>query len=103
DCRLSAARADVSRTELQAIAAACAELLGDNFMGFGHDSLARICADLLRLGEHTLAVAETATGGMLASSFTHLAGAAKFFAGGSVCYSNQAKMQLLDVPEEILI
>ena len=60
-------------------------------------------ADMLRGAERTLAVAETATGGMLASSFTDLAGATKFFAGGAVCYSNQSKMQLLDVPEDILM
>lgn len=103
DCRLSAARADVSREELQRMAEECAALLGEDFMGFGHDSLAKICADQLRAIDSSLAVAETATGGMLAASFTNLNGACKFFAGGSVCYSNQSKMQLLDVPEEILM
>jgi nicotinamide-nucleotide amidase len=103
DCRLSAARADVTRDALQEMAEACAALLGEDFMGFGHDSLAKICADQLRQSESTLAVAETATGGLLAASFTNLCGATKFFAGGSVCYSNQSKMQLLDVPEEILM
>lgn len=103
DCRLSALDGTLTRPEIEAIARRCADLLGENFMGFGHDSLAKLCADLLREGEWTLAVAETATGGMLASSFTDLAGATKFFAGGSVCYSNQSKMQLLDVPEEILL
>ncbi len=103
DCRLSAARPGVTREQLQAVAAESAAALGEDFMGFGHDSLAKICADLLRSQDATLAVAETATGGMLASSFTDLAGATKFFAGGSVCYSNESKMQLLDVPEEILM
>lgn len=103
DCRLSPARADVSRARLEEVAQQCAAELGADFMGFGHDSLAKICADLLREQEAMLAVAETATGGMLASSFTDLSGATKFFAGGSVCYSNESKMQLLDVPEEILM
>ncbi|GAB5558427.1 MAG: competence/damage-inducible protein A [Synoicihabitans sp.] len=103
DCRLSAADDRFSISDLQKIAEECAELLGEDFMCFGHDSLAKVCADLLRGAEHTLAVSETATGGMLASSFTDLAGATKFFAGGAVCYSNQSKMQLLDVPEEILM
>jgi nicotinamide-nucleotide amidase len=65
--------------------------------------LAKIAADLLRARERTLAVAETVTGGMLANCFTDLAGASKFFAGGCVCYSNESKMQLLDVPEDILL
>jgi nicotinamide-nucleotide amidase len=72
-------------------------------MCFGHDSMAKVAADLLRTRERTLAVAETLTGGMLANSFTDLAGASKFFAGGCVCYSNESKMQLLDVPEDLLL
>lgn len=103
DCRLSAARSGVTREVLQRVAEECAALLKEDFMGFGHDSLAKICADQLRETESTLAVAETSTGGLLAASFTNLCGATKFFAGGSVCYSNQSKMQLLDVPEEILM
>jgi nicotinamide-nucleotide amidase len=48
-------------------------------------------------------VVETATGGLLAHAFTEVSGACKFFAGGVVCCSNDAKMQLLDVPEDILL
>lgn len=103
DCRLSAISEVLSREDIQCIAEECAGMLGEDFMGFGHDSLAKVCAEMLRNAERTLAVAETATGGLLASSFTDLAGAAKFFAGGAVCYSNQSKMQLLEVPEEILM
>jgi nicotinamide-nucleotide amidase len=93
----------IGEAELDALARKCAGLLGDDFLCFGHDSMAKVCADLLRAGEHTLAVAETATGGLLANSFTDIAGASKFFAGGCVCYSNESKMQLLDVPEDILM
>jgi len=61
-----------------------------------------VCAELLRTQEKTLAVAETATGGLLANAFTDICGASKFFAGGVVCYSNDAKMTLLDCPECLL-
>ena len=103
DCRLSAVNDGLNHAELEKIAAECAGLLGEDFMCFGHDGLAKVCADMLRKADRMLAVAETATGGILASSFTDLAGATKFFAGGAVCYSNQSKMQLLEVPEEILM
>lgn len=103
DLRLSSPSGALNETGLQALADKCSALLGDDFVCQGHDSLAKICADLLRAGEHTLAVAETATGGLLANSFTDIAGASKFFAGGCVCYSNESKMQLLDVPEDILL
>jgi nicotinamide-nucleotide amidase len=102
DCRLSSPSGRLSLAELDAVAAECARLLGEDFMGFGYDSLAKVCADLLRAQEKTLAVAETATGGLLANAFTDICGASKFFAGGCVCYSNESKMQLLDVPECLL-
>ena len=103
DVRLSSPSGALDEAALDELARRCAALLGDDFLCFGHDSLAKVCADLLRAGEHTLAVAETATGGLLANSFTDIAGACKFFAGGCVCYSNESKMQLLDVPEDILL
>jgi nicotinamide-nucleotide amidase len=104
DVRLSAATPEaLTESALQDLARSCAQLLGDDFMCFGHNSLAQVCAELLRTGDHTLAVSETATGGLLANSFTDIAGASKFFAGGCVCYSNESKMQLLDVPEDILL
>ncbi len=102
DCRLSSPSLRLSDPQLQEIASECAALLGEDFVCFGHDSLPRVCADLLRAQEFTLAVAETATGGLLANAFTDICGASKFFAGGCVCYSNESKMQLLDVPEDIL-
>ncbi len=103
DVRLSSPDGTLDETALTALAQECAASLGDDFVCHGHDSLAKVCADLLRAGEHTLAVAETATGGLLANGFTDIAGASKFFAGGCVCYSNESKMQLLDVPEDLLL
>jgi nicotinamide-nucleotide amidase len=102
DVRVSSPSGKLSFAQLDDIAAESAKLLGEDFMCFGSDSMAKVAADLLRAQELTLAVAETATGGMLASSFTDICGASKFFAGGCVCYSNESKMQLLDVPECLL-
>jgi nicotinamide-nucleotide amidase len=103
DCRVSSPAGGLDRTQLEAIAGECAHLLGDDFICYGHESLARICADMLRGQEKKLAVVETATGGLLANAFTEVCGACKFFAGGVVCCSNDAKMQLLDVPECLLL
>ncbi len=102
DCRVSSPGDQLSDGELHDIAAECARLLGEDFVCYGHDSLAKVCADLLRAQEKKLALAETATGGLLANAFTDICGASKFFAGGCVCYSNESKMQLLDVPECLL-
>jgi nicotinamide-nucleotide amidase len=103
DCRVSSPSGRLSHAELESIAAECAALLGDDFVCYGHDSLARVCAELLRAQEKKLAVVETATSGLLANAFSEACGACKFFAGGVVCCSNDAKMQLLDVPECLLL
>jgi len=102
DCRLSSPTGKLSYEQLEEISRECARVLGEDLISFGHDSLGKVVADMLRAQEKILAVAETVTGGLLAHTFTDLAGACKFFAGGCVCYSNESKIQLLDVPECIL-
>jgi nicotinamide-nucleotide amidase len=103
DCRLSSPGGELSLDDIRTIATECAHLLGADFVTYGDDSLAKVCADLLRSQEKLLAVAETATGGLLANAFTDICSASKFFAGGCVCCSNDSKMQLLDVPECLLL
>jgi nicotinamide-nucleotide amidase len=103
DCRVSSPSERLTYAELEFIAAECAGLLGEDFFCYGHDSLAKVCADLLRGQEKRLAIAETATGGLLASAFNDMCGVSKFFAGACVCCSHEAKIQLLDVPEDILL
>ncbi len=77
----------------------CLALLGDDVFAVGDDTLADAVADLLRQDEKTLAVAESGSGGQLASVFTDLPGASKFFQGGVVCYRNSGKVIMLDIPE----
>jgi len=103
DCRVSSPSGEFSASQLEAIAAECVELLGDDFVCYGHDTLAHVCAELLRAQEKRVALVETATGGLLANAFSDVCGACKFFAGGVVCCTNDAKMQLLDVPECLLM
>jgi nicotinamide-nucleotide amidase len=47
---------------------------------------------------HTLAVAESLTGGLLASAFARASGSSEWFRGGIVAYSSAVKYDLLDVP-----
>ena len=50
-----------------------------------------------------IATAESCTGGLIAHTFTNISGSSDFFDRGIVSYSDDAKMQLLDVDEELLI
>lgn len=102
DCRVSSASGTLSPAQLEVAAHECGRLLGEDLTCYGHDSLAKVVSDLLRAQDQRLAVAETGTGGLLANAFSEICGACKFFAGGVVCCSNDARMQLLDVPECLL-
>ena len=57
---------------------------------------------LLKKKRLKLAIAESCTGGMLASSITSVSGASKVFTMGLVTYSNQAKISILKVPKKII-
>ncbi len=54
------------------------------------------------LGDRTIAVAESCTGGLLAARLTLRPGSSKWFAGGVVVYSNEAKAELLGVDPELI-
>ena len=61
--------------------------------------------DVVRLlGErgHTLAAAESCTGGLVAERITDVPGASEVFSGGVVAYSNDAKTGILGVRNETL-
>ena len=49
-----------------------------------------------------LSVAESCTGGLLASTITSISGASKIFDLGFVTYSNQAKIKILKVNKNII-
>jgi nicotinamide-nucleotide amidase len=102
DVRLNSPDGRLSMVQLQAVADECAALLGEDFVCYGHESLAKVVSDLFRAQEKTLAVAESCTGGLLANLFTDVCGASKFFRGAIVCYANDVKTQLLNVPESLL-
>ena len=57
---------------------------------------------ILKRKKLKLAVAESCTGGLLASSITSLSGASKVFNLGLITYSNQAKIRILKVNKDII-
>ena len=57
---------------------------------------------LLKKKKLKLAVAESCTGGMLSSAITSVSGSSKVFTMGLVTYSNQAKTNILKIPNQIL-
>ena len=58
---------------------------------------------LLRFRKIKISLAESCTGGLLASNITSISGASKIFTLGLVTYSNQSKIKILKVPKKIII
>ena len=64
--------------------------------------LEEVVGDLLRERGLSIAVAESCTGGLLASRLTDVAGSSDYFDRGVVCYSNDAKSEWLGVAPDLL-
>ena len=71
---------------------------------FGRDDekLEAVVGRLLRARQSTLAVAESCTGGLIASRLTDVPGSSDYFERGVVAYSLEAKRRLLNVPADLL-
>jgi nicotinamide-nucleotide amidase len=54
------------------------------------------------LDGHTVAVAESCTGGLMSARLTDRAGSSEYMLGGAVVYSNEAKTALAGVPAELI-
>lgn len=65
-------------------------------------NLVETVAALLSESGETLATAESCTGGMLAGEIVNLPGASRFFKGGACTYWNDAKRDILGVPQATL-
>ncbi|WP_300650899.1 CinA family protein [Hydrogenophaga sp.] len=56
----------------------------------------------LKARGHTMATAESCTGGLIAGACTEVSGSSDWFERGFVTYSNAAKTELLGVPVELI-
>jgi nicotinamide-nucleotide amidase len=64
--------------------------------------LEKAVSNLLKQINKTLSTAESCTGGLIAHLLTSLPGASAIYKGSIVAYANEAKVDLLDVPEKTL-
>jgi nicotinamide-nucleotide amidase len=74
-------------------------ILGDLVFGTDDIRMEDAVGDLLRKREWTIGVAESVTGGMIASRLTNVLGASDWLRGGVVSYASDVKFDVLDVPE----
>ena len=76
--------------------------VGDIIYSTNGESLPETCARMLTDERKTLAVAESCTGGLLASEFVAIPGCSNFLLEGCITYSDVSKMRRLGVKQETL-
>jgi nicotinamide-nucleotide amidase len=99
------ARADTPEEEIALIAPVEAEiraLTGEFCYGTDDETLASVAGKHLLESGQTLAVAESCTGGGLGEAITEVSGSSSYFLGGVISYSNDVKINLLDVDRQVL-
>lgn len=68
----------------------------------GIEPIEEIIGRLLRKRGWRLSTAESCTGGLIGHRITNIPGSSDYFDGGVITYSNDAKRELLKVPEETI-
>ena len=86
-------RAGDAREALDKRDAEVRRVLGEKVWGVDEDTLEGVVGRLLVERGFTLAAMESLTGGLLAHTITNVPGSSRYFLGGIVAYSNQAKIQ----------
>ena len=84
---------------LDAEEAALREILGDVVFGVDDETMEAAVGKLLIEQGLTLGLAESYTGGLIASRIVAVPGASRWFTGGLVSYQSAVKFSVLGVPE----
>ena len=90
------------RHESDILLARIRAMLGERVFGVDSEGLPEVTGALLRRAGLSVAVAESCTGGLLGRRFTDVPGSSDYFVGGVTAYSNQVKIDVLDVPPGLL-
>ena len=85
------------RREIENLFEKLRSIIPNNIAGFEDASVEELVHNILLERGEKLAVAESCTGGMIASKFTAQAGASVYFMCGIVSYSNDSKCSVLGV------
>lgn len=87
-----------ARRRIEAVESKLVARAGEHIYGMDDDTLEEVVGRMLREAGATVAVAESCTGGLVASRMTDVPGSSDYLLEGIVSYSNAAKMVRLEVP-----
>lgn len=84
---------------LERAAADIRNILGDSIYGYDSETIEEAIGKLFVKQNKTLSTAESCTGGLIANRITNVPGSSKYFKMGVITYSNESKIELLQVKE----
>lgn len=87
---------------LAAVEAEARAILGDKVFGADGDDFATVVLAQLKAKGHTVAVAESCTGGLVSALLSSPSGAGEVLLAGAVVYTEAAKTALADVPPALI-
>lgn len=66
-------------------------------------AMATSVGELLKERQHTIAVAESASGGLISAALVAIPGASAYYVGGGVIYTRTSGRGLLHIPDDALV
>jgi len=94
--------ADALATQMTRVTTAIRARVGEHLIYEGNGSLADHIQELMIAGGHTLALAESCTGGQIADRLVAIPGSSAYLDRAFVTYTNEAKTQMVGVPASMI-
>ncbi len=91
-----------AQRELDELVAEIRKRLGELVVGENQETMSAVVGELLRDRGHTLATAESCTGGLIGKLITAVPGSSDYYLGGIVAYNNRIKVDFLGVDSDVL-
>ncbi len=89
-------------TEMEKLLPMVRQTIGDNVYGEDNQTMESVVGQQLTSLSLTMALAESCTGGLIGHRLTQVSGSSSYLDRAYVCYSNQAKEDLLGVSRKLL-
>lgn len=102
--RISAYADDPRRAD-EGIASAVSKIrskVGNYIYSYDESPIEKVVGDILKKQKLKVSVAESCTGGLIASKITDVPGSSRYFSEGITAYSNKSKVKLLGIKENAL-
>lgn len=96
--KATAASEDQAEEKVERLAVALEDCFEDAVFSSHGETLEEIVGLYLQMRGHTISVAESCTGGLVAERLTSVGGSSRYFLGGVVAYCNDIKTLFCDVP-----